>query len=453
MLHPYQLLGKNLVIDTASAAVHQTNDLAYAAISNYVNLPAAELVDFLRTKFPAVLEGEILTLLDEIAILKENGQLFSPEEPYHQIAASTKHRGEVKALCLHVANSCNLTCSYCFASANLYHGADALMSFDVGKQALDFLVANSGTRKNLEVDFFGGEPLLNWNVVKELVAYGRSIEEKYEKNFRFTLTTNGLLLNDEVIDYVNREMETVVLSLDGRAKIHDHFRKTKDSTGSYDIVLPKFQELVSKRKKGSYHIRGTFTKRNLDFLQDILHIAGLGFTEISMEPVVCDPNSPCAITETDLPQVFSQYEQLAAEMAKRKDTDKAFRFYHYNLNIAGGPCIHKRLVGCGAGFEYLAVTPTGKLFPCHQFLSDVEYALGDVWQGIQNTAPAQTIADLNVFKRPDCTGCWAKLYCGGGCAANAYHTSGSVSGIDAIGCAMFKKRLECATWLHAENHS
>lgn len=447
MVHAYQLLGKHIIIDTASAAVHLTNPLAYEAILQYEKLDTPVLLDHLSTQFPEVSLKELESLLSEISSLKESGQLFTLDKVYKEIAATTKHRGIVKALCLHVANNCNLTCSYCFAGSGTGHFPNPLMSFETGKQALDFLVAHSGERTYLEVDFFGGEPLLNWEVVKQLVAYGRSIEKAQGKVFRFTLTTNGLLLNDEIIDYVNQEMETVVLSLDGRPEVHDYFRKTLNGTGSYDIVVAKFQKLVAQRTKGSYHIRGTFTKNNLDFLADILHIRSLGFTEISMEPVVCDPTSPYAITKADLPRIFKEYESLAQEMARRQNTEEAFRFYHYNLNIAGGPCVHKRLVGCGAGFEYLAVTPKGNLFPCHQFLGDQAYLLGDVWQGVSNIAPAKEMADLNVFSRPDCIDCWAKLYCGGGCAANAYHSSGNVSRIDAIGCAMFKKRLECATWL------
>lgn len=447
MLHQYELLGKHIVIDTASGAVHQTNHLAYTAIAQYEHHDKKALRALLHTQFPDTTEDTLSALLDEIETLKESNQLFSSEEPYKEIAQTTKHRGQVKALCLHIANNCNLTCSYCFAGADKHHGENPLMSFEVGKQALDFLVSHSGTRRNLEVDFFGGEPLLNWEVVTQIVAYGRQLEQIHDKHFRFTLTTNGLLLNDTMINYINEEMETVVLSLDGRPEVHDYFRKTKNGAGSYEIVIEKFQKLVQARKKGAYHIRGTFTKRNLDFLQDILHIRALGFTEISMEPVVCDPMLPYAITKDDLPRIFKEYEALASEMAKRKGTEDAFRFYHYNLGIAGGPCVHKRLVGCGAGFEYLAVTPTGQLFPCHQFLEDEAFLLGDVWQGVQNQVPAEEIANLNVFTRPDCIDCWAKLYCGGGCAANAYHASGGVRGIDQVGCAMFQKRLECATWL------
>jgi len=449
MIHQYKLAGRNIVVDTGSGAIHQVDDLVYDAIALHETHSREEILRSLAVHHPAEPEAEIAAVLDAVEALKEAGQLFTPDTPFREMAGTVKRSGEVKALCLHVAHTCNLTCDYCFAREGQYHGDRALMSYEVGKQALDFLIANSGERRNLEVDFFGGEPLLNWDVVKKLLAYGRSQEEKFGKRFRFTLTTNGMLLDDEVIEFSNREMENVVLSLDGRQEVHDHFRKTAGGAGSYDVVVPKFLELVRRRTKGSYYIRGTFTHNNLDFATDILHMADLGLRELSMEPVVCSPDDPYALRGEDLPQILTEYERLAAEMEQRAGTEESFRFYHYMLNLEHGPCAHKRLVGCGSGTEYLAVTPWGDLYPCHQFVGDEDYMIGDVWQGVTNTAVRDMLASCNVFEREACQDCWARMYCGGGCAANAYHMSGSIQGIDAMGCTLFKKRLECAIALKA----
>jgi len=449
MIHQYKLAGRNMVVDTNSGAIHQVDDLAYDAIALFETHTEAEIVGELAALYPHEPVAEIEGVLQAIQGLKEAGQLFVPDLAFREIAGSAKRSGEVKALCLHVAHTCNLTCDYCFAREGQYQGDKALMSFDVGKQALDFLLRNSGDRWNLEVDFFGGEPLLNWDVVKRLVAYGRSQEAQFDKRFRFTLTTNGMLIDDEVIEFSGREMENVVLSLDGRPEVHDHFRKTSSGAGSYDVVVPKFLELVRRRTKGSYYIRGTFTRQNLDFVTDILHMADLGLLELSMEPVVCSSESPYALKEEDLPRIFTEYERLASEMEQRALLGRGFRFYHYMLNFDHGPCAHKRLVGCGSGTEYLAVTPTGELYPCHQFVGDEAYVIGDVWQGVTNGALWERLAACNVFEREACQGCWARMYCGGGCAANAYHVSGRIEGIDAMGCALFQKRLECAMVLKA----
>lgn len=444
MVHQYKLFGQNIVVDGATGAVHRVDDLAYDAIAHYLSHQAEDLAGFLQSRHPGATPEEVKQLLDEISALKQEGGLFAPEDPYLPIAQGVKSKGIVKALCLHVAHSCNLACNYCFAAAGTHSGKDALMSFDVGKQALDFLLNHSGDRHFLEVDFFGGEPLLNWQVVKDLVAYGRAQEKHYKKCFRFTLTTNGMGIDEDVIEFSNREMENVVLSLDGRQKVHDRFRKKPDGSGSYAIVVPKFQELVRRRGNKPYYIRGTFTRHNLDFLEDILHIASLGFREISMEPIVGPASDPNSLTEEHLPHIMGEYERLAQYLKEHPD---AFSFYHYTLNLDHGPCVHKRLLGCGAGTEYLAVTPRGDLFPCHQFVGDEKFFLGDVWQGTKNTEVVSQLAACNVYQRPDCISCWAKLFCGGGCAANAYHMSGRVEGIDDLGCTYFKKRLECAIWL------
>jgi uncharacterized protein len=321
------------------------------------------------------------------------------------------------------------------------------MSFEVGKQAFDFLIKNSGTRRNLEVDFFGGEPLMNWDVVKQLVAYARSIEKQYNKNFRFTFTTNGVLIDDEVIDFLNKEMHNVVLSLDGRKEVNDHFRKNYAGKGSYDTIVPNFQRLVEKRGGKDYYVRGTFTHNNVDFTNDLFHMADLGFTELSMEPVVCPPDDPYALTKEDLPKLFEQYEILAKEMIRRKKEGRGFTFYHYMLDLKNGPCIYKRITGCGSGTEYMAVTPWGELFPCHQFVGDPKYSLGNIWDGVTNTAVQDEFRSCNAYARPECKDCWAKLYCSGGCAANAYHATGSINGIYEYGCELFKKRIECAVMM------
>ncbi|MBR7101669.1 MAG: thioether cross-link-forming SCIFF peptide maturase, partial [Clostridia bacterium] len=381
----------------------------------------------------------------QVEALKDAGKLFTPDS-FEPIAGKLKEKtsGVVKALCLHIAHTCNLNCSYCFASQGKYHGERAVMSYEVGKRALDFLIENSGSRRNLEVDFFGGEPLMNFDVVKQLVAYARSIEKEKNKNFRFTLTTNGLLIDDDVIEFANKEMSNVVLSLDGRKEIHDRFRVDYAGNGSFDRIVPKFKKLVDARGGKNYYMRGTFTHANPDFLTDIKTMLDLGFTELSMEPVVCASGDPSELTEADKPIVMEQYEKLAELMIKRDDEGKPFTFYHYMIDLKGGPCIYKRISGCGSGTEYMAVTPWGDLYPCHQFVGEEKFKLGDIWQGVTNTAIQTEFADCNVYARPDCRDCWAKLYCSGGCAANAYHATGSVRGIYKYGCDLFRKRMECA---------
>lgn len=450
MIHQYKLGGYNIVLDVFSGAVHAVDEVAYDAIALYETHTKDEIKAELLAKYG---ESENLSLreLDEVLAdieqLKADGKLFT-EDVYADRAFDFKNRSTVvKALCLHVAHTCNLNCSYCFAAQGKYHGERALMSFETGKRALDFLVEHSGTRKNLEVDFFGGEPLMNFEVVKQLVAYARSIEKEAGKNFRFTLTTNGVLLNDEVTEFANRECHNVVLSLDGRKEVHDRLRKTVNGQGSYDLIVPKFQDFVQKRGNRGYYVRGTYTKYNLDFTNDIFHMADLGFTELSMEPVVSAPDDLYALSEADLPTLYKQYELLAEEMLRRRRAGKPFTFYHYMIDLSGGPCIYKRISGCGSGTEYLAVTPWGDLYPCHQFVGDEKYRLGDIWSGVTNTEVQQEFKLCNAYARKECRDCWAKLYCSGGCAANAYHATGSVTGVYELGCKLFKKRMECAIML------
>ncbi len=447
MIHCYKLNGYNIVLDVFSGSVHAVDEVAYDAIEMYENNDKDTIINFLLDKYSDhedVTREELLELFDDIETLKENGKLFAPDI-YEGKAFDLKKRNTViKALCLHVAHTCNLNCEYCFASQGKYHGDRALMSLEVGKRSLDFLVENSGKRTNLEVDFFGGEPLMNWEVVKEIVKYGRELEKIHNKNFRFTLTTNGVLLNDDVIDFANKEMHNVVLSLDGRREVHDHLRKTVNGKGSYDMIVPKFQHFIERRGDHGYYMRGTFTHNNVDFTNDIFHMADLGFTELSMEPVVCKPQDPYALTEEDLPKLFEQYEILATEMLRREKKGKGFTFYHYMIDLKGGPCIYKRISGCGSGTEYMAVTPWGELFPCHQFVGDEKYSLGNIWDGVLNKDAQNEFKLCNAYAREECRDCWAKLYCSGGCAANSYHATGSITGVYEYGCKLFRKRMECA---------
>lgn len=448
MIHQYQLGGYNIVLDICSGSVHVVDEIAYDIISMFEENDKNTVIDNIAKKHNKnknITQKDIEECYNQIVSLKENGQLFAPDT-FEEKAGVLKQKtqGVVKALCLHIAHTCNLNCSYCFASQGKYHGDRAVMSFEVGKQALDFLVANSGTRRNLEVDFFGGEPLMNFDVVKKLVHYARSIEKEKNKNFRFTLTTNGVLIDDDVIDFANKEMSNVVLSLDGRKEVHDRFRVDYNGNGSWENIVPKFQKLVKAREGKNYYMRGTFTHANPDFLADIKKMLELGFTELSMEPVVCAPNDPSELTEEDLPIILDQYEKLANLMIEYDKKGTPFTFYHYMIDLEDGPCIYKRISGCGSGTEYMAVTPWGDLYPCHQFVGEEKFKLGDIWKGVTNTEVQNSFADCNVYARPDCKDCWAKLYCSGGCAANAYHSTGSVKGVYKYGCELFKKRMECA---------
>ena len=453
MVHQYQLNGYNIVLDTCSGGVHVVDDVAYDVIALFPEHTEAEIVAALSEKYRGrtdVTPDEVRECVADVRTLRDNGQLFTPDT-FADMAGTFKERSGdvVKALCLHVAHTCNLNCAYCFASQGRYHGERALMSYEVGRRALDFLMEHSGARTNLEVDFFGGEPLMNWGVVKRLVEYARSVEKAHRKRFRFTLTTNGVLIDDDVIDFVNREMSNVVLSLDGRREIHDRVRVDYNGQGSYDRIVPKFQKLVQARGGKNYYMRGTFTHANPDFTKDLFHMADLGFTELSMEPVVCAPGDPAALTAEDLEIVKRQYELLAVEMLRRERDGHPLTFYHYMLDLTGGPCVYKRISGCGSGTEYMAVTPSGDLYPCHQFVGEAAFKLGDVWRGVTESAVREQFRACNAYARPECADCWARLYCSGGCAANAYHATGSVLGVYEAGCELFRKRIECAIMLQA----
>ncbi|MBQ6818947.1 MAG: thioether cross-link-forming SCIFF peptide maturase [Clostridia bacterium] len=453
MIHCYKLGGLNIVLDIFSGSVHVVDEVAYDIIERYEQYERDEISEYILTKYADradVTAADLADCFEDIEELKAQGKLFTPDT-FAPMAGALKQKtsGVVKALCLHVAHTCNLNCAYCFASQGKYQGDRALMSLEVGKRALDFLVEHSEGRRNLEVDFFGGEPLMNFQMVKDLVAYARSIEGAAGKNFRFTLTTNGVLIDQDVIDFANKEMSNVVLSLDGRKEIHDRYRVDYNGKGSWEKIVPKFQDLVQQRGGKNYYMRGTFTHANPDFVKDIEEMLSLGFNELSMEPVVCAPDDPSALTEQDLPIVLEQYEKLAELMAQKRKAGKPFTFYHYMIDLKGGPCIYKRVSGCGSGTEYMAVTPWGDLYPCHQFVGDEAFQLGDIWQGVTNTAKQEEFAACNVYSREECNDCWAKLYCSGGCAANAYHATGSVTGVYEYGCKLFRKRMECAIMLEA----
>lgn len=444
MIHQYKLNGFNIVLDTYSGAVHCVDDLSYDIIELYEQKDKEEIKKEMLEKYKNLTKADLEETIKEIENLKNNGKLFSKDIYEGKNLDLKKRDSVVKALCLHIAHTCNLNCEYCFAGQGKYHGEDALMSFEVGKQAIDFLVKNSGRRKNLEVDFFGGEPLVNFDVVKQIVKYARSIEKENNKHFRFTLTTNGVLLDEDVIDFLNKEMNNVVLSLDGRKEVHDRLRKNINGDGSYDIIVPKFKKFVEKRGNKEYYMRGTFTRNNLDFTNDIFHMADLGFSELSMEPVVSKPDTDYALREEDLDKIYEQYEILAKEMIKRKKQGNPFTFYHYMIDLSGGPCIYKRITGCGSGTEYLAVTPSGDFYPCHQFVGDKKFLMGNVKDGITNTKLRDEFKMCNAYSRKECKDCWAKLYCSGGCSANAYHATGSINNVYEYGCKLFKKRIECA---------
>lgn len=447
MIHQYKLNGYNIVLDMASGSVHSVDEVAYDVISMYEEKSREEIKTIILEKYkdkPDVTEEELEELFSDIEQLKKDGKLFT-EDIFEGRAFDLKNRHtDVKALCLHIAHTCNLTCDYCFAAQGNFCGERGLMSLEVGKRAIDFLIENSGKRRNLEVDFFGGEPLMNFEVVKEIVAYARSIEKAHDKNFRFTLTTNGMLIDDDVIEFANKECHNVVLSLDGRKEVHDVLRKTASGKGSYETIVPKFQKLVASRGGEGYYMRGTFTHNNPDFTEDILHMLDLGFKELSMEPVVCAPEDPYALTDEDMKIVCEQYEILAKEMIRRKEKGNGFTFYHYMIDLTGGPCIYKRISGCGSGTEYFAVTPWGDLYPCHQFVGDEKYCVGNIFDGITEKDVVNEFKMCNAYARKECKDCWARLFCSGGCAANAYHATGSVRGVYEQGCTLFKKRMECA---------
>lgn len=450
MVHCYKNNGYNIVIDSNSGSVHVVDEVAFEVINKYETRSKEEIILELSAKYPEISADDVRDIFADIEELKSQGKLFS-EDTYKDLQIDLKARQtNLKALCLHIAHDCNLCCKYCFAGEGEYSGDRSLMTFEVGKRALDFLIEQSGDRKNLEVDFFGGEPLMNFEVVKQLVEYARSIEKEKGKNFRFTLTTNGVLLDDEVMEWANKECYNVVLSLDGRKETNDRMRVTKNNKGSYDLILPKFIKMANLRNQQGYYIRGTYTHYNKDFASDILHLADLGFEQLAMEPVVADPKMDYALKESDVPALKEQYDILAKEMCKRNREGKGFTFFHYMIDLEGGPCIYKRISGCGVGTDYMAVTPWGDLYPCHQFVGDKKFLLGNVFEGVKNTEIVNEFKMCNVYSREACQNCFAKLYCSGGCSANAYHTTGKITGTCDMSCELHRKRVENAIMIKVD---
>ena len=459
MIHQYINNGFHIIMDVNSGSVHSVDPVMYDAVAivaeRVPELAEPEMLseevarEVMERLSPTYGEAEVQEALDEIQYLIDAEELLTTDQYHDYVVDFKKRKTVVKALCLHIAHDCNLACQYCFAEEGEYHGRRALMSFEVGKKALDFLIANSGNRRNLEVDFFGGEPLMNWEVVKQLVEYGRSKEKEYNKNFRFTMTTNGVLLNDEIMEYCNREMSNVVLSLDGRKEVNDKMRPFRGGKGSFDLIVPKFQKFAEMRGDRDYYVRGTFTRHNLDFSKDVTEFADLGFRSMSIEPVVAKPEEEYAIREEDLPQIMEEYDHLAEEYIKRKKEGRGFNFFHFNIDLNQGPCVAKRLSGCGSGTEYLAVTPWGDLYPCHQFVGQEEFLLGNVDTGVTNERIRDEFKLCNVYAKDKCRDCFARFYCSGGCAANSYNFHGSITDAYDIGCAMQKKRIECAIMIKA----
>ncbi|MCH5249739.1 MAG: thioether cross-link-forming SCIFF peptide maturase [Lachnospiraceae bacterium] len=454
MIHQYKNNGYNIVLDVNSGSVHVVDDIVYDVMPMIERFFGEKLtdkhmiLDKLDGQAPYSYE-ELEEAVDEIIELRDAGMLFTEDIYEKYISEFDNRETVVKALCLHIAHDCNLACKYCFAQEGEYHGRRALMSFEVGKKALDFLVDNSGNRVNLEVDFFGGEPLLNWDVVKQLVEYGRSIEKEHNKKFRFTLTTNGILLNDEIMEFVNKEMGNIVLSIDGRKEVNDRMRPHRGGQGSYDEIVPKFVKAAKSRDQMNYYVRGTYTRNNPDFAEDVGHLADLGFEQISVEPVVAGEDTDYSLREEDVPALLKEYDKLALEYLKRRKEGKAFNFFHFMIDLKGGPCVAKRLSGCGSGNEYLAVTPWGDFYPCHQFVGNEDFIMGNVDEGITRDDIRNEFKNCNVYTKEKCRDCFAKFYCSGGCCANSYQFSGNINDVYELGCKLQRKRIECAIMIKA----
>ena len=448
MIHKYYLNGYYIVLDTNSGAVHVFDELPYLMLDSFTDsVPEEQPEEIKRNLLGRFSESEIDEAYEELLELYRSGLLYSKDE-YEQFCDMLRD-APVKSMCLNVSHDCNLRCEYCFAAKGDFGRGRMLMPFEVGKRAIDFLIEQSVGRHNLELDFFGGEPLMNFEVVKKVVDYARSIEKQHNKNFRFTITTNGLLLTDDKIEYINREMSNVVLSLDGRKEINDLLRVRTDGRGSYDRIVPNYQKLVSTRGDKDYYVRGTFTTHNLDFSKDVLHMAELGFDQLSIEPVVSDEKLDYSLKEKDLPSVFEEYDRLANLLIQRRKEGRGFNFFHFMLDLDQGPCAIKRLRGCGCGNEYIAVTPEGDIFPCHQFVGDDEWKMGNIMQGTFDRSMKQKFAQYNIYSKKDCRNCWAKFYCSGGCNANSWQYEGDILKPHTISCELEKKRLECAIMMKA----
>lgn len=448
MIHKFEKNGIHIVMDVNSGAIHIVDEIVSKILDYYPEKSDEMVCTKLKESYDLV---QVEEGLEEVKSLIDAGQLYS-EDYYTEDSKFERINPVIKAMCLHVAHDCNLRCAYCFGSQGDFEGKRSLMDADTGKKALKFLCENSGNRRNLEVDFFGGEPLMNMNVVKELVTYGRTLEKEYNKHFRFTLTTNGVLLNDENIAYINEHMDNVVLSLDGRKSVNDKMRYTVNGSGSYDVILPNIKKMVEARKDKMYYVRGTFTRYNTDFAEDVLHMANQGFKQVSVEPVVTEAKYDYALTKEDLPVIFEQYDLLADEIIKRKNTDKEFDFFHFAIDLNQGPCLIKRVSGCGAGLEYVAVTPEGDIYPCHQFVGNEDFKMGSVHLNEPIVQPeiVKSFKDAHVYNKEACKKCWAKFYCSGGCHANAYHFNKDVTIPYDLGCEMERKRLECSLYVKAK---
>lgn len=444
MIHQYKAKGYNIVLDVYSGSVHLVDEISYDIISllnknkekSYIEKEIKNLHNINQDQFDEAYE-EVKSLVSEKV-------LFSEDDFKDLTIDLDKRKTYLKAMCLNVSHTCNLSCEYCFAKEGRYHGPEAIMTDDVAKKSIDFLLENSGSHYNLDIDFFGGEPLLNWDLVKNTVDYARSKEKEFNKHFNFTLTTNGMLLDDEKIEYLNKNMKNVVLSLDGRKEKHDEFRKTRDGKGSFDKIVPKFQKLVKNRGDKEYYMRGTFTANNLDFTEDIKTYLDLGFKRTSLEPVVGNNEEDYALKEEHLPRIFEEYEKLADMLIDAIDKDDKFIFYHYMIDLNNGPCVYKRISGCGSGAEYMAVTPTGDLYPCHQFIGNDDFKIGNVFEGIKKPEIIKNFKKNNLYSQEKCKDCWAQMYCSGGCAANNYNAGGDINKIYDYGCKVFKKRIEMA---------
>ncbi len=450
MIHKYKLGGYNICLDVHSGAVHLLDDCAYDILGiieeteKMEELPDEKVYAVLGEKYD---REEIADTYQALYEIYKDGLLFAPDD-YEQFAGMMT-KAPIKSMCINISHDCNLRCEYCFAAKGDFGQGRCLMPLETAKKAIDFIIANSGTRRNLEVDFFGGEPLMNFDVVKQTVEYARSIEKKYNKNFRFTITTNGLLLDDEKTEYINREMNNAVLSLDGRKEVNDRMRVTPNGKGCYDIIVPKYQKLVAGRGDKDYYIRGTFTKYNLDFTNDVLHFKELGFDQLSIEPVVSDPKLDYSIKYEDLPRVFEEYERLADTIINSRRKGEYFNFFHFMIDLDQGPCAIKRLRGCGCGNEYVAVTPQGDIYPCHQFVGMEQFRMGNLHDGTFNTAMKEDFARANVYSKENCKDCWAKFYCSGGCNANNFQYEGDIRKSHKTSCELEKKRLECAIMIKA----
>ena len=446
LIHKFNIDDIYIVLDINSGAVHKVDKITYDTLDYYPEMPLEGVIGELECKYNKI---EIAEVIEELDQLTGEGLLFS-KDCYNNIAEKTNKNKVIKAMCLHIAHDCNINCRYCFASQGNFKGKRMLMSREVGRSAIDFLIKNSASRRNLEVDFFGGEPLMNFDVVKDIVRYGRSLEKEYNKNFRFTITTNATLLTEGIMDYINNNMDNIVLSIDGDKVTNDYMRRTKKGGGTYDIILPKISKMVEKRGDKSYYVRGTFTKHNINFSKDAIHLADQGFKQISLEPVVTEPEQEYALQEEDLPVIFEEYEKLAKEYLDRKNKDKEFSFFHFMIDLSQGPCIYKRLSGCGAGNEYVAVTPEGDLYPCHQFVGDKDFKMGSVLEGGLDNKIQDMFMGASVLNKDKCSNCWARFYCSGGCHANAYNFNKDILIPYDIGCEMEKKRLECALMVQAK---